>query len=89
MSTTAGTKRKDHCGICPCSNKKPKNTMGNSTKSNSTICIELGEAMDAVTSNFETAEVDGEVEEIIIEYKLRQPPASCKAKWWTHLWGLV
>jgi hypothetical protein len=40
--------------------------------------------MDAVTSNFETAEVDGEVEEMIIKYKLRQPPASCKAKWWTH-----
>ena len=58
--------------------------MGNSTKSNSTISTELGEAMDAVTSNFETAEVDGEVEEMMIEYKLRQPPASCEAKWWTH-----
>jgi hypothetical protein len=61
VSTTAGTKRKDHCGLFPCSNKKPNSTMmGNSTKSNYTISTKLGESMDAVTSDCETSEIDGE-----------------------------
>ena len=91
VSTTAGTKRKDHSGLFPCSNKKPISTMmGNSTKSNYTISTELGEAKDAVTSEFETSEIDGEVVvvgeavDMIIKYKLLQPPASCKAKWWKY-----
>jgi len=75
VSTTAGMKRKDH----------PNSTMmGNSTKSNYTISTELGEAMDAVNSDFETSEIDGEVVDMIIKYKLLHPPASCKAKWWKH-----
>ena len=61
VSTTAGTKRKDHCGLFPCSNKKPNSTMmGNSTKSNYTISTKLGESMDAVTRDCETSEIDGE-----------------------------
>ena len=75
VSTTAGMKRKDN----------PNSTMmGNSTKSNYTISTELGEAMDAVNSDFETSEIDGEVVDMIIKYKLLHPPASCKAKWWKH-----